>query len=177
MPLEATLLLVVPFAVVGGALLIVCVERLGWIRRHESRLTRLLRRTGLIVSCLVTAEMATLWAYWAGDVNEAPFAMWGALLAASALVLVALKPSPLRAAIGVVLALIPPAFFWLMLTIASECHRAGCSWAQKLSGVPVAVLVVLAAVLSLLELGRVTRQLLAQDRRDGQRPNRRTAAH
>jgi len=44
-------------------------------------------------------------------------AMWGTFLAAGGLVLFALKPSPLRAAIGFLLALIPPAFVWLISQI------------------------------------------------------------
>ncbi len=88
---EATMVLVVPLALLAGTVLIVCAEQLGWVERDESRLARFLRRTEFIVCSLVAAEMATLWAFWAGDVNEAPFAIWGALVAAGGLVLVALK--------------------------------------------------------------------------------------
>ena len=171
------MLLVLPFAVLCGTLLILSTERLRWVQPDESELARGLRRTGIIASSLVVAGMATLWASWAGSVNEAPFAMWGTLLAASGLVLIALKASPRRAVIGFLLALIPPAFFWLMLSIGSECARVGCSFAQEFSVVPVTVLVILAVVLSVLELGTVARKLLAGNRPDGPRADSGRAAN
>ena len=114
--------------------------------------------------------MGVLWESWAGRFpHDAPFAMWGTLLAGGSLLLIALKPSALRASIGLVLALIPPASLWLYLTIGSECARVDCSWAQKFSVVPVVVLVGLAVVLFVLELGAATRKLVASNR-SGDRP-------
>lgn len=164
MPIELALLLKVPFAVLAGSLSILVAE---WASGHlapaEQRASQALRWTGMMVSLLVVGGMALLWASWAGRFNEAPLAMWGTLLAAGGLVLLTLRPTTLRAAIGIVLALIPPAFFWFFLAIASECARTGCSWLEKFSVVPVTVLVALAVLLFLVDLGRAARNLLARN--------------
>ena len=164
--IEVTLFLVVPFAVLAGTLFIMCAEcALRSLQPHERRPPPTLRRVGLIVGLLVVVGMGLLWASWARRFPyDAAFAMWGTLLAAGGLLLIALKPNVLRASIGLVLVLIAPALIWLLSTIGSECSRVGCTLVQELSVFPALTLVGLAVVLFGLELGVATRRLLARER-------------